>query len=183
MRAESKHNMYTLLDAGDGSKYRLTQVRPIPERLIRARVFDSVGLAVSGIGVALHYDTDTLLNLDSQRLKTAWRETAFFEYTNRDGVVEFPFDLHQGAPYVLWVLSVAHKSDGAEGITSGVEVFFRLVYEQEAKPAKKVEDPLRLRSVIETVLGILEDKEAAEGMGIEHAIILLRSALEISEDL
>lgn len=175
--------MYTLLDAGDGSKYRLTQVRPIPEKLIRVRVFDSVGAPSSGLPIALHYHTDTLLNLDSQRLKTAWRETAFFEYTNRDGVVEFPFDLHQGAPYTVWVLSMAYPSDGAEGITSGVEVFFRLVHEQEAKPAKKVDAPLHLRSVLETVLGILEDWETADGMGIEHAVILLRSALEITEDL
>jgi hypothetical protein len=176
--------MYTLLKANEGSRYKLTQVKPIPERLIRVRVFDSAGFPSQKKPVALHYQSDTgLLVLDSERLKSAWRETAFFDYTDANGVVEFPLDLHPGAPYTAWVLSVAYPSDGATDISSGVELFFRIVHGHDAGQEQPEQDK-DLRSACETALAIRRGDWPDQSIEARQqaAIGVLSAALAVQED-
>jgi hypothetical protein len=171
--------MYTLLKADGSSRYRLTQVKPIPDRLIRVRVFDSAGLPSQKKPVALHYRSEHgLLVLDSERLKSAWKETAFFDYTDANGVVEFPLDLHPGAPYTVWVMSVAYPSDGATDISNGVELFFRIVHGHDAGQEKPEQDR-DLRSACETALAILRGDWPDQSIEARQqaALGVLRAAL------
>jgi len=177
------HKLFNLLDAGSGSKYRLTQSKPIPDRMIRVRVFDNNGNPSSRKPVALHYQSDIgLLLLDSDKLKSAWRDTAFFGYTDANGVVEFHGDLHPGAPYTVWVMSVAYPSDGATDITlerGGLEIFFRIVHHYEAGQEEAPDQDSNLRSAAETALAILRGEWPDESIEARHlaAIGVLRAAL------